>query len=93
MREKLCQICLIGPVTAHIALSVFKDADQTDIVIIPGQPRLYILKITHMYGDIVTFPVPVSIDQAALFRQFHTVHSPCLPGERPCDGAAAAPHF
>ena len=68
------QMCLqdsqkvfIGRVSANVSLSIFKYADQTNIIKVRGQPRLNICKIAHMNHHIFTFPVTIRVNQTALF--------------------------
>ncbi len=64
MGQQDLQEIFIGSLSANVTLSILKDPDQTDIIEIPGQPRLYILKIPHMNGHIFTCTMPVGVDHA-----------------------------
>ena len=93
MAHKYPQKFLVGMVAAYITSAVLEYPYQTDVVKIPRKPWFDILEIAHMNGYVVTVAVPVSIDQAALFRQVHTGDAAGLPGKSSGDSPAAAAHF
>ena len=90
MRQKNVEEIMIRRLSTDITLSVFKHTDQADVVIILRQLRLNVLKISHMDRDIVTFAMPVGIDETALLRQINTGHTSRFPRQCPGDRPAAA---
>ena len=89
MWQKNVEEILIRCLSTDITLSVFKYTDQADVVIILRQLRLNVLKISHMNCNIVTFAVPVGIDETALLRQIHAGHASRLPRQCPGDRPTA----
>ena len=84
---------LVRRLAAYVSLSVLKNTDQTDIVIVCGKFRFHIREIAHMDRHIFTFTVAVGVDQAALLREIHTGHFPGFSCQCTRDGSASTAHF
>ena len=57
---------LIGCLSTNISTSIFKYANQQDIIIVAGQVWLNVLKVTYHNGNVILLLITVCIDQASL---------------------------
>ena len=77
-------------IASHVANAIFKNAGETDQVIVPVQLRLHVLEITQLDGHVITLTVAIGIDHAALLRELHAGNASGLSCQRSGNGAAPA---
>ena len=61
------QEILKGRFRGNVALPVFENAYQQNIIVIAGQNRFYIIEIPHINRYIVIFLVAIGIDETPFF--------------------------
>ena len=57
---------LIGCLFTNIGASIFKYANQQNIIIITGQVWLNVLKVTYHNGNVILLLITICINQASL---------------------------
>ncbi len=81
---------------SDVGLCILQHTDETDIVVVAGQRRFDVLKISHMYRNVPAVHMPIRIDHASLFGQFDTGDFPRFFRKNTCYCSAAGPdlqHF
>lgn len=77
------QEILKGRFRGNVALPVFENAYQQDIIVIAGQNRFYIIEIPHINRYIVIFLVAIGIDETPLLDKSTQVTLPALRASTP----------